>query len=360
MIVKEKIGGLFFDLIKGDTLIENESIKNDSVDLILTDLPYGTVEGIGGSDTIQHGMKGKTEWDSVIDTDKIMQLADRILRKNGKMVLFAQQPFTTELITKAIPNLPFNYAMIWVKDHFANALTAKKAPLNYYEDVLIFTKRNPKHDNTGENPVRDYLVAEKKKSGLTNKDFNLMFSEYTGKIGCVDRSVIEHYWGKAQFTFPTQEIYENVLQKTGYFKKPYSYIEELGKPYRQMINERLAKKHPAIFNLWQGKKYKSNVLNYKKDYEGLHPTQKPVLLLEDLIKTFSNEGDLVVDLTMGSGSTGVAARNTNRNFIGIEKEEKYFNIAVSRIKGAEPNPNGFEKTEAGGLFSFTDDPDKLD
>ena len=69
----------------------------------------------------------------------------------------------------------------------------------------------------------------------------------------------------------------------------------------------------STFNLWEGKKYKSNILKYKKDYDGHHPTQKPILLLEDLIKTFSNENDLVVDLTMGSGSTMVACQNTNRN-----------------------------------------------
>ena len=315
----------------GDCLEQHENIKSGSVDLILTDLPYGTVEGIGNSDTIQHGMKGKVEWDSIIDTDKIMKIADRILRKNGKMILFAQQPFTTELINKAIPNLPFNYAMIWIKDHFANALTAKKAPLNYYEDILLFTKMNPKHDNTGENPVREYLVNEKKKSGMTKKDFNLLFSKYTNKEGCTDRSVIEHYWGKAQFTFPTKDIYENVLQPTGFFQMPYSYIEELGKPYRLMINAKLNELNPATFNLWEGNKHKRNVFNYKKDYNGYHPTQKPILLLEDLIKTFSNENDLVVDLTMGSGSTGVACKNTNRSFIGIEKDEQYFKIAEQRI-----------------------------
>ena len=91
-------------------------------------------------------------------------------------------------------------------------------------------------------------------------------------------------------------------------------------------------------------------MEYKKDYVGLHPTQKPVLLLEDLIKTFSNEGDLVVDLTMGSGSTGVACKNTNRDFIGIEMSEQYFNIAEKRINGTEFKPNGFEKTEEHGLL----------
>ena len=319
------------ELYKGDCLIESDKIESGSVDLILTDLPYGTVAGIGNNENIQHGMKGKTEWDSIIDTDKIMSIANRILRKNGKMILFAQQPFTNELINKAAVNVPFNYSMIWEKDHFANALTAKKAPLNYYEDILLFSKNHPKHDNTGNNPVRDYLIQEKKKTKLTNKQLNNLFSDYTNKKGNRDRSVLEHYWGKAQFTFPTKEIYENVLQPIGFFDKPYSYIEEIGKPYRLMINEQLNELAPSTFNLWEGKKYKSNILKYKKDYNGYHPTQKPVLLLEDLIKTFSNENDLVVDLTMGSGSTGVAAKNTNRNFIGIEQDEKYFNIAKNRI-----------------------------
>ena len=98
------------------------------------------------------------------------------------------------------------------------------------------------------------------------------------------------------------------------------------------IDNEFKKKFASTFNLWEGKKYKSNILKYKKDYTGHHPTQKPVLLLEDLIKTFSNEKDLVVDLTMGSGSTGVACCNTNRDFIGIELDKEYFKIAEQRIK----------------------------
>ena len=87
-----------------------------------------------------------------------------------------------------------------------------------------------------------------------------------------------------------------------------------------------------IVNLWEGNKYKSNILKYKKDYNGFHPTQKPVLLLEDLIKTFSNAGDTVVDLTIGSGSTAIASLNTGRYFIGIEKDKQYFDIATQRVK----------------------------
>jgi DNA modification methylase len=94
-------------LLFGDCLIESDKIKDGSVDLILTDLPYGTVTNIASSDTVKHGMQNKTNWDCVIETEKIYEIANRILRKNGKMVLFAQQPFTTELISKQIPNYTF-------------------------------------------------------------------------------------------------------------------------------------------------------------------------------------------------------------------------------------------------------------
>jgi site-specific DNA-methyltransferase (adenine-specific) len=312
-------------LYKGDCLIESDKIESGSVDLILTDLPYGNMNTDGGR---KLGING---WDFVIEPKQVYEIANRILRKNGKMVLFSQEPYTTQLINEAIPNVPFSYRAIWEKDNFAVALGANKNMVSYFEDILLFSKNNPKHDNTGTNPVREYLVSEKKKSGMTNKDFNLLFSKYTKKEGCTDRSVIEHYWGKAQFTFPTKEIYENVLQPTGFFQKPYSYIEELGKPYRLMINAQLNELNPAVFNLWEGNKYKSNILKYKKDYNGYHPTQKPILLLEDLIKTFSNENDLVVDLTMGSGSTMVACKNTNRNGIGIEMNDDYFSIAEKRV-----------------------------
>jgi len=116
--------------------------------------------------------------------------------------------------------------------------------------------------------------------------------------------------------------------------KSFDEIKQINTTYRKTLLREMNEQYPSIFNLWQGNKYKSNILKYKKDYSGLHPTQKPVLLLEDLIKTYSNEGDTVLDFTMGSGSTGVACKNTNRNFIGIELDETYFNIAKKRIEEA--------------------------
>ena len=116
----------------------------------------------------------------------------------------------------------------------------------------------------------------------------------------------------------------------------FAELQEIDLPYKRNLNSEINSVYPAIFNLWEGNKYKSNILKYKKDYNGYHPTQKPVALLEDLIKTFSNEGDTVVDLTMGSGSTGVACKNLNRNFIGMELDENYFNIAKNRIENHVP------------------------
>ena len=304
------------ELYKGDCLIESDKIESGSVDLILTDLPYGTVKGLGNSDTIQHGMKGKTEWDSVIDTDNIMQIANRILRKNGKMILTAQHPFTNELINKAKANLPFNYSMIWEKDHFANALTAKKAPLNYYEDVLVFSKTE---DTDFKHPLRDYAI---KVLDWIEEPRKIVL-DYIG-MGNIRFFRIK----QNEFAKPTKKAYDKIIELFEINEMEsfidYEEILKIDAEYKNTVK--------STFNLWEGKKYKSNILKYKKDYTGHHPTQKPVLLLEDLIKTFSNEGDSVVDLTMGSGSTGVACVNTNRSFTGIEMDENYFNIATKRIK----------------------------
>ena len=307
------------ELYKGDCLIESDKIESGSVDLILTDLPYGTITDLYKN----------TSWDVVIDTEKIYKLANRILRKNGKMVLFCQEPFTSELKNKALPNIPFNQRLIWQKDSSGNMLFAKKACVNFYEDILVFSKNYDLEYVTPNNPMFAYFKDCKAKGNLTTKEYNHFYCDYVGKTKNRDRGMVARCWETSQFWFPNKDIYENVLQPTGFFTEQWEVLNE--------INENFKKKFASTFNLWEGKKYKSNILKYKKDYTGHHPTQKPVLLLEDLIKTFSNENDLVVDLTMGSGSTGVAAKNTNRNFIGIEQDEKYFNIAKNRINEHRTN-----------------------
>ena len=191
------------EIFKGDCLIESDKIESSSVDLILTDLPYGTMKGAEKSNIYGSKDKPKHEWDSVIDTDKIMQIANRILRKNGKMVLFAQDPFSTELKTKAIPNLPYNYSLIWEKDTFAFALIAKKAPVNYYEDVLVFSKNHQKHDFEGKHPLRDYFKLVMGYIGLNLKQINT-------KLGH-RRAEHTFYINSTQYSLCTEKTYLELI-----------------------------------------------------------------------------------------------------------------------------------------------------
>ena len=319
-------------LLQGDCLIESDKIESGSVDLILTDLPYGNMNTDGGK---KLGING---WDLAIDPKKVYEIANRILRKNGKMVLFSQEPYTNKLITEAIPNIPFSYRATWEKDNFAVALGAKVNMVSFTEDVLVFSKRNDKWDRDNKSELREYFYNILNKYG-ENKIFELIKKEGRYKN---DRSIKAHLAIKfgnnnTRFDLMDEKLF-NFLSDNGVdFSRNYTELKEIYLNHRYKLKQELNEKYPNTFNLWEGNKYKSNILKYKKDYDGHHPTQKPVLLLEDLIKTFSNENDLVVDLTMGSGSTGVACQNTKRNFIGIERDNKYFEIATNRIKENEYN-----------------------
>ena len=265
---------------------------------------------------------GINGWDLPIEPKKVYKIANRILRKNGKMILFSQEPYTTRLINEAIPNIPFSYRAMWEKDSFANALGVNKAMVGFYEDILVFSKNEcyeAKH------PLRELMTKYVIEYG---KDYiiSLFLKEgrYTSKLSAkVHASYKFGFNNGMRFDLMDKKLYEfsrNYIE----FKETYDELKAIDDDYKQ--------KYSSTFNLWEGKKYKSNILKYKKDYDGYHPTQKPILLLEDLIKTFSNEGNLVVDLTIGSGSTAIASINTNRQYIGFELDNTYYNIASERIE----------------------------
>jgi len=272
MIVKEKIGRLFFDLIKGDCLEEMKNIESNSIDSIITDPPYGTTA---------------CKWDAVIDFELMWEQLNRIIKPNGAIVLFGSEPFSSALRMSNIKK--YKYDWTWNKVKPGAFAVAKYRPLGNTENISVFC--NKKHNY--------YPIMEAQKPR-------------TGKI--------------------------------------YASSDSASVKYNDGALRKYDKKYPKTLITF------SNANNKGKK----HPTQKPVELMEYLIKTYTQENETVLDFTMGSGSTGVAAMNTKRNFIGIEKDDKYFDIAVSRIKGTKPNPNNFEKVEAGGLFSFTDEPDKVD
>ncbi len=306
---------VFSRLFLGDCLIESDKIESGSVDLILTDLPYGNMNTDGGR---KLGING---WDLAIEPKKVYEIANRILRKNGKMILFSQEPYTTQLINEAIPNIPFGYRATWEKDNFAVALGAKVNMVSFSEDILVFSKNEcyeAKH------PLRNVMLKYVQKYG---KDFiiDLFLKEgrYTSELSArVHASYKFGFNDGMRFDLMNEKMYLYLSDFID-FEHTYQWLQSIDIEYKY--------KFASTFNLWEGGKYKSNILKYKKDYDGHHPTQKPILLLEDLIKTFSNENNLVVDLTLGSGSTGVACKNTNRSFIGIEKDENYFKIAEQRI-----------------------------
>jgi len=275
-------------LYKGDCLIESDKIESGSVDLILTDLPYGNMNTDGGR---KLGING---WDLAIEPKKVYEIANRILRKNGKMILFSQEPYTTKLITEAIPNIPFGYRATWEKDNFAVALGAKVNMVSFTEDVLVFSKMHQKHDFEGKHPLRDYFK-------IIMEYINLNLKQINTKLGH-RRAEHTFYINSTQYGLCTEKTYLELIEVFGIDKvnefKEFAELKQIDTEYRTDLLKQMNEQYPSTFNLWEGEKYKSNILKYKKDYDGHHPTQKPVLLLEDLIKTFSNENYLVVDLTM--------------------------------------------------------------
>lgn len=304
-------------IYKGDCLIESDKIESGSVDLILTDLPYGNMNTDGGR---KLGING---WDLAIEPKKVYEIANRILRKNGKMVLFSQEPYTSRLINEAIANVPFSYRATWEKDNFANALGVNSNMVSFTEDILLFSKK----DCDIKSPSKTY--TNKIRAFINKKNYEI-YSDFDN-AGFKKYAVLDTFNSDTarRFNFPSEQTYNNLIELYG--------IDKMDgfRKYEDIKEEYLNGTPKSTFNLWEGNKYKSNILKYKKDYSGHHPTQKPVLLLEDLIKTFSNENDLIVDLTMGSGSTGVACVNTGRKFIGIEKDDKYFDISKKRIENSQ-------------------------
>ncbi|CAD6110526.1 DNA methylase [Escherichia coli] len=289
-------------------------IRAGSIDLIVCDPPYGTVGGMGVGER-RYSSLSSISWDTAIKPETIFRECERVLRVNGIMILFSQEPYTSRLINNAINNLPFRYRMVWLKDHFANCLLAKKAPVSYFEDVLVFSKQ---WDSELKHPLRNY---SKKVIKYIGKKPAQIIKETSNKN-------LDHFlrYNSCQFLLCTEESYLSltmafkITEMPGYMD--YSELKRIDSEYKL--------RYQRVFNLPEGKKIMSNVLKCRKVRNGLHPMQKPVPLLEELIKTYSNPGDMVLDFTMGSGSTGVACKNTGRNFIGIEKERKYYDIACQQ------------------------------
>lgn len=307
-------------ILQGDCLEMMKGIPAGSVDLVLADPPYGKMKGAP-----LDGWKRKgdcAEWDVSLPIDGMLEQINQVLRPNGKAILFSQEPYTSTLVKSTIPSLPFAYRAIWYKNVHANALLAKKAMVSRYEDICIFSKIV--REETTDHPLRTLFLSELQKSGKTKIE----------AVNLIGSSATHYFTDGLQFRMPTKEKFD-ALSKAGFISVDYEECAKINKDYLTERYSRITKETPSVFNLWEGYKSKANVLEYAKDNDGYHPTQKPVKLLEDLIQTFSNAGDTILDFAMGSGSTGVACMNTGRRFIGMELDLGYFEIAKKRIEEAE-------------------------
>ena len=238
------------NLIHGDCLEKMRDIPSGSVDMILTDPPYGTTA---------------CAFDTVIPFEPLWDAYKRIVKPNGTIVLFASQPFTTNLIASNLKM--FKYCWTWRKSRAANFAQSPYMPLLVTEDVAVFSFAN---------------IAQNSKNRMC--------------------------------------YYPQGVQQS--FKICKGKLANAHRPNRT----------PQVDYLQRGTNYPNSILEFAQDMPTIHPTQKPIALLEYLIRTYTNAGETVLDSCMGSGTTGVACINTSRNFIGIERDEHYFNLSSERIR----------------------------
>lgn len=318
-------------VILGDCVEVMKGMDDESIDLIILDPPYNI--GIDEWDNV-----GKNETEYIEYLTPYINEALRVLRKNGSLYVFGHFRFIGDIkcfISKSGAKL-----LSWIIwDKGSKEQNATRTYADVTEHILYFVKgiRKDMNIQTEKNTVREYLRSEKEKANLTNKELNIKFSELYNKVGCKDRSVIEHYFSEMQWVFPTQEIYEKILQQTGFFKRAY---HDLKKEYQSLVytfnhEEIRTKRNPKDKRSF---KYENQIMTnvwYFNDKQEMteyeHPTIKPLQLIKTIIKASSNEGDTVLDCFMGSGTSGVGCLQLNRKFIGVEIDPAYFKIAQRRI-----------------------------
>lgn len=317
-----------------DCLIGMQEIPSGSVDLIICDPPYGTIKGIGKS---TNKFNKDTTWDVVIHTDRLFDQYTRILRNNGTLVLFSQEPYTMYLRTFRCKNLKFSYPMIWLKNYAGNPLNANIAPLSLFEDISVWRKRG--YIVSKEHPLREYARELVKYIGKNYKEIG---DDFVRK-GYDVPTRAQHFlaYDCNQFHLCTFETYE-ILTRDYNLRNWWGYREfaDIKAENERWLTENETKED-FIFNLPDGKASVSNVLEYAKDTNTWHPTQKPLALIAHLIRQYSNPGDTVLDNCMGSATTAVAAIRTGRNWIGYEMNTEFYNRALKRIDETMRTPTLF-------------------
>lgn len=277
------------ELLLGDCLELMPEIKDDSVDLLFCDLPYG-----------KHT---SCSWDVAIDLDKFWKEVNRVCKIDTPMLFTCSVKFGNSLINSNTKN--FRYDLIWVKSATVGFLNAKKMPMKKHELIYVFYRKLPK---------------------IYTENISLHHShKFIKSYPMPEKPDLYKNWdknGKPYTTTKIQNKYDPPLPNSVIKNEVYNQLETGHNPNNLTAEQKKTNIYePALPN---------SLLECKSE-KGKHSTQKPVSLMEWILKYYSREGGLVLDPTMGSGSMGVACKNMNRNFIGIEKDESIFEVAMERI-----------------------------
>lgn len=258
-----------------DCLEGMKSIPDHSVDAIICDLPYGTTD---------------CSWDSIIPLNLLWEQYGRVLKENGSMVLFAQQPFSSVLVCSKLEL--FRHSQTWIKDTCANFLAARYCPSKYTEDILVFSKGNFTHNAKVKATYNPQMETTEHRSNANKR-------QKRTKGDCPSWSQILNRPSNANLVL---------------------YCKDKEDPYTR---------------------FPKNYVYFPTPKKREHPTQKPIELIRYLIRTYTNEGETILDNCMGSGTTAVAAIKEHRHFIGFELNEEYHRLACERVNRELAQPSIF-------------------
>ncbi len=320
------------EIFNGDCLDKMKDLKDDSIDLIFCDLPYGQTS---------------CKWDCKIDLQLFWKEIMRIKKLHTPIFFTTTTKFGVDLITSAPKKCYFRYDIVWVKSAPAGFLSAKKMPMRKHEMIYVFYEKLPFYDLSSHthkflkpsNNIIDgdtYNTKERKKP-ITREPPN----KYEPPLPV---SVVKEIDNNNK----EEQIYDKE-----YLEKKIDFKGRKGEPrYEPPLPVSVVKEKLDVYDAKErfknGKLYKNprhlqkgddpiydpplpTTMLEIKSTRGKHSTEKPVALMEWILKYYSKEGDVVLDPTMGSGSTGIACKNMNRNFIGIEKDKEIFDGAVKRL-----------------------------
>ena len=330
-------------LFHGDCLEEMKNLDDNSVDLIFCDLPYGQTS---------------CEWDTKINLNDFWIQIMRIKKLNTPIFFTTTTKFGVDLITSAPKKCPFRYDLVWIKSSGAGFLSARKMPMRKHEMIYVFYEKLPLYDLSSH--THKFIKEGKKTEGDKGNECYGKFTYYNNgekgydpplpvsvvKDGSVNENYKGLYGGLKEPEYVSNNIERNKLRRK--YKKegkgesaydpplPVSIVKE---PEPEQINTLYGEVGRGKLDIPRN----DRTSNYEpplptttleiKSTRGKHSTEKPIELMKWILKYYSKEGDVVLDPTMGSGSTGVSCKEMNRNFIGIEKDPEIYQIAVNRIEG---------------------------